>query len=91
MEHLSSSRLEAKISGLESSITVQGSPLKIETQNVNVPACCLYTKQGCPLARINQHAYQNSADVTGEITLVWYYDLKSASTPAPAGEEGAQN
>jgi len=60
----------------------QGSQLKIETQNVNVTACCLYTKQGCPLVQIDQHAYQNSADVAGEITLVWYYDLKSAY-PSP--------
>ena len=51
------------------------SQLKIETQNINVPACHFYAKQGCQLVQIDQHAYQNAPDVAHEIMLVWYYDL----------------
>jgi GNAT superfamily N-acetyltransferase len=49
--------------------------LKLETQNVNVPACRLYAKQGCQLGEINRYAYANHPEVGHEVMLVWYLDL----------------
>jgi GNAT superfamily N-acetyltransferase len=49
--------------------------LKIETQNVNVPACKFYKKLGCYLGEINRYAYANYPEVADEIMLIWYYDL----------------
>jgi GNAT superfamily N-acetyltransferase len=49
--------------------------LKIETQNVNVPACKFYVKQGCTLGAIHRFAY---SDLTDEIQLLWYKALRSA-------------
>lgn len=49
--------------------------LKIETQNVNVPACRFYTKQGCHLGEINRYAYAGHREVAHEIMLVWYLSL----------------
>jgi GNAT superfamily N-acetyltransferase len=46
--------------------------LKIETQNVNVPACRFYRKQGCHLGGINIHAY---AEFPEEVQLLWYRSL----------------
>jgi ribosomal protein S18 acetylase RimI-like enzyme len=46
--------------------------LKIETQNVNVPACRFYRKQGCHLGGVNIHAY---ADFPDEVQLLWYLRL----------------
>jgi ribosomal protein S18 acetylase RimI-like enzyme len=46
--------------------------LKIETQNVNVPACRFYAKQGCELAGIRRCAY---ADLLDEAQLLWYLEL----------------
>jgi len=46
--------------------------LKAETQNINVPACRFYAKQGCVLKAINQLAYQHCPD---ETQLLWYKDL----------------
>jgi GNAT superfamily N-acetyltransferase len=46
--------------------------LKIETQNVNVPACRFYARQGCELRTINPHAYPELPD---EVQLLWYRDL----------------
>lgn len=40
-----------------------------ETQNINVPACRFYAKQGCKLRAIKQYAY---ADNPEEVQLVWY-------------------
>ena len=42
--------------------------LKIETQNVNVPACKFYLRMGCTLGNVNHHAYPNQPD---EIQLLW--------------------
>lgn len=42
---------------------------KIETQNVNVPACRFYQKQGCELGAINRFAY--SEDLS-EIQFLWF-------------------
>lgn len=45
---------------------------KVETQNINVPACRLYAKHGCVLGLINRHAYDEFPD---EVELVWYKEL----------------
>ena len=49
--------------------------LKIETQNVNVPACRFYAKQGCHLGEINRYAYAGNPEVAHEVMLIWYVDL----------------
>jgi ribosomal protein S18 acetylase RimI-like enzyme len=46
--------------------------LKVETQNINVPASRFYQRHGCTLRQINRHAYR---DLPGEIQLLWYKDL----------------
>jgi len=43
--------------------------LKIETQNVNVPACRFYSRMGCELGKVNHHAYPNQPD---QIQMLWY-------------------
>lgn len=45
---------------------------KIETQNINVPACRFYARQGCRLEAIDLHAYGEALD---EIQLLWYRDV----------------
>lgn len=50
--------------------------LKIETQNINVPACRFYARQGCELGAINRFAYREIPD---EVQLLWY---KALSPPA---------
>jgi GNAT superfamily N-acetyltransferase len=49
--------------------------LKIETQNVNVPACRFYAKQGCELGAIHRYGYARSPDVAHEVMFLWYLDL----------------
>lgn len=49
--------------------------LKIETQNINVPACRFYAKQGCQLGEINRYGYVGHPEVEHEIMLIWYFDL----------------
>jgi GNAT superfamily N-acetyltransferase len=46
--------------------------LKVETQNINVPACRFYQKQGCTLGAINRFAYP---DLPDEVCLLWYKEL----------------
>ena len=46
--------------------------LKVETQNINVPACKFYAKQGCYLGAVNPGAYSEFPD---EVQLVWYLHL----------------
>jgi len=46
--------------------------LKVETQNINVPACQLYASKGFTLGAVNRFAYQGLPD---EVELVWYKDL----------------
>lgn len=46
------------------------SVLKVETQNINVPACRLYANAGCRLAVINALAYP---DIPEEVQLIWEY------------------
>jgi len=43
--------------------------LKIETQNINVPACRFYARRGCVLGAINRFAYTGLPD---EVQLLWY-------------------
>ena len=47
---------------------------KIETQNINVPACRFYAKQGCRLWDIRRHAYRKP-DNAHETMLFWSLDL----------------
>jgi len=49
--------------------------LKIETQNVNVPACRFYASQGCELGVIHRHAYAGWPHVADETMLIWYLRL----------------
>ena len=49
--------------------------LKIETQNVNVPACRFYAKQGCQLGAIHRYGYAGCSDVAHEAMLLWYLEL----------------
>jgi len=46
--------------------------LKIETQNINVPACRFYAAQGCVLHAADPSAYPG---LPGEIQLLWYKKL----------------
>lgn len=46
--------------------------LKVETQNINVPACRFYARQGCVLGYVNRYAYEAFPD---EVELVWYKEL----------------
>lgn len=49
--------------------------MKIETQNVNVPACRFYAAQGCELGAIHRYAYTGHPRVGHEAMLLWYLDL----------------
>jgi GNAT superfamily N-acetyltransferase len=46
--------------------------LKIETQNVNVPACRFYARQGCRLGAIDRFAYPEDLN---ETQLIWYRNV----------------
>ena len=46
--------------------------LTIETQNINVPACRFYARQGCVLVAVNRLAYP---ELPGETQLLWCRDL----------------
>ncbi|HYH82892.1 MAG TPA: GNAT family N-acetyltransferase [Longimicrobium sp.] len=46
--------------------------MKIETQNINVPACRFYARMGCELGAIRRFAYP---DLPDEAQLFWYRDL----------------
>ena len=46
--------------------------LKVETQNINVPACRFYQRQGCVLRTVNRFAYPALPD---EIQLIWMKSL----------------
>ena len=49
--------------------------LKIETQNVNVPACRFYARQGCELGVIHRFGYAGQPRVAHETMLIWYLRL----------------
>ena len=46
--------------------------LKVETQNINVPACRFYERQGCHLGGFSLHAYPETMN---EAALFWYRKL----------------
>jgi len=48
---------------------------KIETQNINVPACRFYAARGCHLGAIDRYAYAGVPRVAHETMLIWYLDL----------------
>ena len=54
--------------------------LKVETQNINVPACRLYAKLGCVLGLVNRYAYDAFPD---EVELVWYRELSGGWGDCP--------
>lgn len=49
--------------------------MKIETQNVNVPACRFYAAMGCELGAIHCYAYTGHPQVGDEVMLLWYLVL----------------
>jgi ribosomal protein S18 acetylase RimI-like enzyme len=49
--------------------------LKVETQNIDVPACRFYIKQGCQLGEIHRYKYVRHPATAHEVMLVWYLDL----------------
>jgi GNAT superfamily N-acetyltransferase len=51
------------------------SQMKIETQNVNVPACRFYQRMGCQLGEIRRFGYAAIPAVAHEVMLNWYLDL----------------
>lgn len=44
----------------------------VETQDINVPACRFYVRQGCELGVVNRYAYPESMN---EIQIVWQKDI----------------
>ena len=61
--------------------------LKVETQNVNVPACRFYARQGCVLGGIHRFAYPELPD---EVQLLWYRHLRiSGAAHHPRATEGS--
>jgi GNAT superfamily N-acetyltransferase len=53
--------------------------MKIETQNVNVPACRFYQRMGARLGEIHCHGYAAVPAVAHEVMLNWYLDLNNRS------------
>ncbi len=49
--------------------------LKIETQNVNVPACRFYQRMGARLGEIRRFGYAAVPAVAHEVMLCWYLEL----------------
>jgi GNAT superfamily N-acetyltransferase len=49
--------------------------LKVETQNVNLPACRFYAAMGCRLRVVREHAYPRCP---GEAQFLWYKALARA-------------
>jgi GNAT superfamily N-acetyltransferase len=47
--------------------------LTAETQNINVPACRFYAKQGCELRAIDRYAYPDHPD---EVQLIWHMSIE---------------
>jgi GNAT superfamily N-acetyltransferase len=50
--------------------------LKVETQNVNVPACRFYVQRGCALGAVHRFAYPSLPD---EVQLLWYKRLSGSA------------
>lgn len=51
--------------------------MKIETQNVNVPACRFYQSMGARLGEIHRHGYAAIPAVAHEVMLNWYLELSN--------------
>jgi GNAT superfamily N-acetyltransferase len=49
--------------------------MKIETQNINVPACRFYSRMGCELGMIHRFGYAANPSAANEVMLFWYYSL----------------
>lgn len=49
--------------------------MKIETQNVNFPACRFYQRMGAHLGEIHRFGYAAVPEVAHEVMLNWYLDL----------------
>jgi ribosomal protein S18 acetylase RimI-like enzyme len=49
--------------------------MKIETQNVNVPACRFYHHMGCHLGEIHRFGYAAIPHVAQEVMLNWYFTI----------------
>ena len=49
--------------------------MKVETQNINVPACRFYQRMGCQLGEIRRFGYAAVPAVAQEVMLSWYLDL----------------
>jgi GNAT superfamily N-acetyltransferase len=49
--------------------------MKIETQNVNVPACRFYERMGAQLGEIRRFGYAGIPAMAHEVMLNWYLDL----------------
>jgi GNAT superfamily N-acetyltransferase len=49
--------------------------MKIETQNVNIPACRFYQRMGARLGEIRRFGYAAIPAVAHEVMLCWYLDL----------------
>jgi GNAT superfamily N-acetyltransferase len=49
--------------------------MKIECQNINIPACEFYHKQGAVLSAIDEYAYYNEPECRHEVQLIWVLDL----------------
>jgi GNAT superfamily N-acetyltransferase len=46
--------------------------LKVETQNINVPACRFYARQGCILTQVHRFVY---TELPEEMQMLWYKDI----------------
>ena len=55
--------------------------LRVETQNVNVPACRFYARMGCTLGAINLFAYPQ---LPAEAQMIWVKELADATRPRVA-------
>ncbi|MGD0611563.1 MAG: GNAT family N-acetyltransferase [Anaerolineales bacterium] len=49
--------------------------MKVETQNVNVPACRFYQRMGCEPGEIHRFGYAGVPEVAHEVMLNWYYRI----------------
>jgi ribosomal protein S18 acetylase RimI-like enzyme len=58
-----------------------GRQFKVETQNINVPACRFYQRHGFMLKTVDRYAYP---ELPGETQLLWYKNL-CVSAPKPTG------
>ena len=57
--------------------------MKVETQNINVPACRFYAAQGCRLGALHRYAYAADPALAHETMLLWYLDLQCEGPGGP--------